>query len=216
MFFDLVCEAAARGPVIVGLEFPETSQAALDRWLASNGDGTARAALLREPFWRFRDGRASEAMLELLERLRRLRASGRRLSLLLFVPRSADSLTTAQYERAMAANWRRALARMSGARLLVLVGNIHSRQARHRDFEPAGMHMPPNATLTFGPLTVGGSTYNCYGADCGAHPAGSTPAIIPPRGVIPTPPQAVATMPYNYLYSPGRPFTPSPPAVPAP
>lgn len=216
LFGDLVCQAAARGPVIVGLEMPESCQAALNAWLASDGGAAAQAALLADDFWRMGDGRSSGAMLVLLERLRTLKAAGRRISLLAFVPSVHDAATQTPYEQAMAANWQRALAGTPRARLLVLVGSVHSRIARYRDFEPAAMHLPRGGSLTFGPLPVGGSAYNCQQDGCGPHPNGPGPAPMPPRGLIPTPTELRANMAYDYAYSPGAPFTPSPPASPGP
>lgn len=216
LFGDLVCQAAARAPVIVGLEMPESSQAALNAWLASNGGAAARASLLADSFWRMADGRSSEAMLALLERLRGMRAAGRRLSLLAFVPTVADAATQTPYERAMAANWQRALAGAPRARLFVLVGSIHARTAHYRDFDPAAMHLPRAISLTFGPLSVGGSAYNCQQDGCGPHPNGPVAEHMPPRGLIPTPAAGRPTMAYDYLYSPGIPVTPSPPAAPEP
>jgi hypothetical protein len=214
LFADLVCQAAARSQVIVGLEMPEASQAALDAWLASDGGAAARAALLRDSFWRFTDGRSSAAMLALLGRLRALKAAGRRLSLLAFVPSVGRAATQTPYEQAMAGNWRRALAAAPDARLFVLVGSIHSRTATYRDFEPAAMHLPRAEILTFGPLPVGGSAYNCQPEGCGPHSAGPAPSPMPPRGLIATPAEARANMAYDYLYSPGTAFTPSSPAAP--
>ncbi len=216
LFGDLVCAAAKLGPVVVGLEMPEGSQAALDAWLVSDGGGEARAAFLRDGFWRFGDGRASEAMLALLERVRKLRLSSRSIRLLAFVPSAGSTTTQTPYERAMAANWRRALDMVPGSRLLVLVGSVHSRIDRYRDFEPAAMHLPRAQILTFGPFPVGGSAHNCQPEGCGPLSAGPVPAPMPPRGLVPTPPAARAVMAYDYLYSPGRPFTPSPPALPGP
>ena len=213
LFGDLVCQAAASGPIVVGLEVPEASQSAFDAWLASDGAAEARAALLREPFWRFTDGRASAAMLALLKRLRAMRAAGRRISLLAFVPPAGRAVTQTPYEQAIAASWRRALAAAPGARLLVLVGSVHSRIAGYLDFEPAAMHLPRALTLTFGPFPVGGTAHNCQPAGCGPHSAGPAPRTIPPRGLIPAPPEGRAAMSYDYLYSPGTSFTPSPPAV---
>jgi hypothetical protein len=216
MFADLVCQASAQGRVIVGLEMPESSQPALDAWLISDGGAAARASLLADSFWRFTDGRASQAMLALLERLRALKAAGRSIGLLAFVPTVGDAATQTPYEQAMAGNWRRALENAPASRLFVLVGSIHSRTARYRDFEPAAMHLPRAGSLTFGPLVVGGSAYNCQPDGCGPHPNGSIPDPMPPRGLIPTPASARATMAYDYVYSPGLPFTPSPPASPSP
>lgn len=210
LFGDLVCQAAADGPVIVGLEMSESSQGALEAWVGSDGGPSALAALLRDRHWRFADGRASEAMLSLVERLRAMKAAGRQISLLAFVPADAARLIGTAYERAMAAIWRRALSQAPSARLLVLVGNIHSRTERYRDLEPAAMHVPRAETLTFGPLPVGGSANNCSAEACGLHPVGPVLEPMPPRGVIPTPARARATMPYHYLYSPGSALTGSP------
>ena len=216
LFGDFVCAAAAQGPVTVGLEMPESSQAALDAWLASDGSAAARASLLADSFWRSGDGRSSAAMLALLERLRALRAAGRRIGLLAFVPPAGDAPTQTPYEQAMAANWRRALEASPGSRLLVLVGSIHSRTQHYRDFDPAAMHLPRAGGLTLGPLPVGGSAYNCQPDGCGPHPNGSILDPVPPRGLIPTPAELRANMAYDYVYSPGAPFTPSPPASPDP
>ncbi len=216
LFADFVCEAVAHGPVLVGLEMPESSQPALDAWLASDGGASARASLLADSFWRSGDGRSSEGMLALLERVRALKAAGRRVSLLAFVPSVGEAATQTPYEQAMAANWRRALDGAPGARLFVLVGSVHSRIAQYRDFDPAAMHLPRTGTLTFGPLVVGGSAYNCQPDGCGPHSNGATPDPMPPRGLIPTPAEARASMAYDYVYSPGVRFTPSPPASPGP
>lgn len=216
LFGDFVCQAAADGPVTVGLEMVAQSQAALDAWLASDGGPDARAALLSDRFWRFGDGRASAAMLGLLERLRSMKAAGAPIRLLAFVPVVARTATQTPYERAMAANWSNALADAPAGRLLVLVGNIHSRVAPYRDFEPAAMHLPRAQTLTFAPLPVGGSAHNCQPDGCGPHPAGPVPSPMPARGLIATPAEAQAAMPYDYLYAPGTAFSPSPPAVRGP
>jgi hypothetical protein len=98
--------------------------------------------------------------------------------------------------------------------LFVLVGSIHSRFAPYRDFEPAAMHLARAGILTFGPLPVGGSAHNCQQDGCGPHRNGPTPDPMPPRGLVPTPAAAMASMAYDYVYSPGRSFTPSRPAVP--
>ena len=62
--------SADERPLIVGLEIWRSEQAALDRYLASAGTAEDREALLAGPFWATRDGRSSEAMVDLIERLR--------------------------------------------------------------------------------------------------------------------------------------------------
>jgi hypothetical protein len=216
LFGDLVCRAAARSPVVVGLEMEEGAQPVLDAYMASDGGAAARAALLRHTFWRYRDGRASLAMVGLIERLRVLKAAGAPIRLLAFVPIVARAATQTPYEQAMAANWRRALAAAPRARLLVLVGNVHSRTTPFRDFEPAAMHLPREQTLTFAPLPLGGTAYNCQQDGCGPHPAGTSGVASLPRGMTRVPAEARAAAPYDYFYSTGGAFTASPPALPAP
>jgi len=216
LFGDLVCLAVARSPVVVGLEMDESAQPVLDAYMASAGGPEARAALLGHGFWRSRDGRASLAMVGLVERMRALKATGAPIRLMAFVPIVARAATQTPYEQAMAANWRRALVATPGARLLVLVGNIHSRTAPFRDFEPAAMHLPHAETVTFAPMALGGTAYNCQRDGCGPHPVGSSGIASAPRGVTPVSAELRAAAPYDFFYSTGGPFTASPPALPAP
>ncbi|MEM7247659.1 MAG: hypothetical protein AAF533_20140 [Acidobacteriota bacterium] len=69
---EMACEAASvRGlPVMVALELPIDMQAAVDLFLASPGKPTDRAALLKHEVWALPDARGSEAVVELLDRLR--------------------------------------------------------------------------------------------------------------------------------------------------
>ena len=72
----LMSEALACGlHVELGLEMelPPAERSRMDTFLASDGGAAARAALLRGEHWRFEDGRASEAVLELVEQARAAR-----------------------------------------------------------------------------------------------------------------------------------------------
>ena len=64
--------------VVLGLEFPEDEQPALDAYLRSQGAPADREELLRGHFWRLLavDGRGSQAMLELIDTLRQQIARG--------------------------------------------------------------------------------------------------------------------------------------------
>ena len=84
---DAACRAARSGlPVVVALEQPVAGQQRVDTFLASDGGEHARRALLAGPFWQsgYQDGRASQAMLELIERVGRLRRSGSPARVVLF------------------------------------------------------------------------------------------------------------------------------------
>lgn len=105
-------------PLLVALELPQTEQPALDAWLDSDGGPEARARLLARPFWQRerQDGRSSGAMLDLVERLRALRAAGRRLTLLAYDAGDGPAQEPAQLIAA-------AMRDRPQARLLLLAGN---------------------------------------------------------------------------------------------
>jgi len=79
LFADLVCAASKKRQVIVALEQPSQDQPAIDAFLKSDGKVGARAQFLKAGMWNqsTKDGRSSEAMLGLFDRLRRLKQAGR-------------------------------------------------------------------------------------------------------------------------------------------
>lgn len=80
---ELACALARSGtPVTLAIEMPHDEQVALDAYLASDGGDAARGALIARPFWQRRDGTASVATLEMIDRIRALRQRGAQLSIL--------------------------------------------------------------------------------------------------------------------------------------
>lgn len=132
---DVVAAVLADGgPLTLALEIPSSHQAGLDRYLASAGTAADRQALFGHRFWGFRDGRSSVAMLELLDRVRRLRADGHALDVLAFdVAEPGDPAR----EATLAANLGAALRRPGRAPVLVLTGNLHARKAIGTPFDPS-------------------------------------------------------------------------------
>jgi hypothetical protein len=116
---EVACAAAARGPVIVGVEIDAREQPRIDAWLR---DGLVER-LLEGPFWNRDpgDGRESEAMLALLTRVRALSLAGRDVSLVAF-----DSLPTDR-DLGMAQTIEQARRARPGAAVVALVGNAHAR-----------------------------------------------------------------------------------------
>ena len=76
---EVACHAARSGlPVVVGIELRASEQERVDAFMDSEGtDGDRRALLAGSP-WQagYQDGRASHAMLELIDGLRQLRHDG--------------------------------------------------------------------------------------------------------------------------------------------
>lgn len=132
-FARLVCRAAERAhpsEVLVGLELPRGNQAAIDAALAEPDDAQARAELLGAPHWdgSTRDGRASEAMLDLLLELRRQRRAGLAIAVVAFDVDPATMTATTDRDAAMAQHFEAAIAAHPDATVLALVGSWHTRR----------------------------------------------------------------------------------------
>ncbi|NTX06253.1 hypothetical protein [Myxococcus sp. CA040A] len=141
----LVCDATAKGlPVVLGLSIPSTEQALLDAYLASAGLASDAQTLLGNgSFWRrvYQDGRSSRAMLWLIEQVRRLRASGKDVSLLAF---DADKASGNEREAWMARHVLDFQRQHAPAWTLVLAGGTHTRTQKvgwDSDFEPLGARL---------------------------------------------------------------------------
>ena len=218
-FGDLVCAAAAYGPVMVALEIPIDDQPALDAYLASPGDAPARTALLKADFWDSNDGRSSVAMLALIERLRGLHQARRILGVAATMDTSASRPgDQTPYERAMAAAWTRARAAHPGARLLALVGNAHAvpgKVGQGQGFLAAASFLPRAHTATLGNADVGGTAWMCMALDaCGPQSAGPG-RDAGPRAIRKSPDQG-GSFHWDYRFAPGTPFTAAEPARSAP
>jgi hypothetical protein len=231
LFGDVVCQASASRTVVVALEWPQEMQASLDDYMASDGSRAARKRSLSAPFWSNRtpDGRTSQAMFDLIERLRRLRASGRPVSVKAFAP-PPELLRFRQdyYELEMARNLAH-IANDNPARPLVLVltGNVHAGK-RRADASRGGLlgavgHLPPVEVVSLDAARNGGEEWAC-GVDkplrpgvelslkdisCGAKPWPPSPQGVAPRGITIAP---IMDGMYDGVFSTGAPTTASPPA----
>jgi len=170
---DLVCLARAAGlEVVVGLEIPVSESESLESYLASDGGGAARRALLARPFWsrEYQDGRSSRAMLELLERLRRADPLPRVVAI-------DDPDEPAGRDAAMAAALSRAAGELPGGLVVALTGNLHNRlevgTAWDPALRPAGRRLAethPSRVVSVELGHAGGTAWVCTGstaADCG-------------------------------------------------
>lgn len=175
-FAQLVCDAAARGPVTVALEFPDTMQADFDAFLAAADDAAAAATLHDTPFWTRapdrQDGRSSVAMLEMLQSIRRLKAEGRDVTIHAFMSgqRRPAGFDQNYHELAMATGLARAATARPEARVLVLVGSLHAAKARAEHWEdllPAAAHLPPAEVIALDVPQQGGQAWSCGVDRCG-------------------------------------------------
>jgi len=115
--------------VTVALEIFGTESERVDAFLASGGDESDRAALLSGQFWQrsYQDGRASDAMLNLIEDLREHVAGGHTLRVVCFDRPGGRGF---ERERAMADALVTAIAEAPEDMTLVLSGDIHAKLAR--------------------------------------------------------------------------------------
>lgn len=182
----LACHAVSAGaPVLVALEVPREEQRAVDAYLESDGGEAARAELTQGTFWRrpYQDGRSSEAVVALLERVRTWRQrDGLAVSVLaLDVPGQGNTRSQGLARRLL---WARA--REPDSTVLVLVGNVQARVVRGAEWDaglgPMGWHLA-RAGLPVRALDArfsGGTAWTCTLAPDGRIPCGEGPAAVPP------------------------------------
>ena len=213
-FAELVCEASQTRPVMVALEIPQTMQPDLDAWMASDGATEARGRLLTLPWWgpERADGRSSQAMLALLERIRSLKSEGRDISLQAYQPaiQRPEGFDQSYYENNMAGLLIEAAYARPDALVVVLGGSLHARKtvSELHGFLFAVGHLNPKAVRSVRGAHQGGRTWACFGDNaCGDSPIGGD-ADSALRGVLLAP---VDNGAYDGLLALG-PTTASPPA----
>jgi hypothetical protein len=190
LFSRLVCLASEQGPVVVGLEMEEDQQSSISDYLASDGSTRAREALLANRHWRLEDGRASAAMLALLEELRLLRAAGGQIEMLAFMRLAA---TPEARESAMTAVWKDALRERPQARLLALIGRVHAETQTIGPIPSAASGLPEQERLTLADVPFPGGVIKdgSYRISSSTRPEWRWPR-------------------YDFYYGVGRPAQPSP------
>lgn len=216
---DLTCHAArAQRPVTVALEINRAESPRVEAYLASKGLPDDRAALVQGSFWNNqpRDGRNSEAMVGLLDSLRKLRQQGAPVKVELIDPGPGGFKDGQDRDRQMAANLAAAVERSPGDVLVALTGNYHNRIVRGwahgPDYEWMGYILRQkyaDRIVSLNATSTGGTAWACFGEDCRSHPmkgrgeAGDLRITLHPRD----------ESGYDGTYFIGA-MTASPPAVP--
>lgn len=193
-FADLVCAALEEGPVVVSLEYSVALQPTLDAFMEADSDAEARAILAAYPHGPFvhHDGRGSEAMLDLLLRLRAMLREAADMTVVASVPDSprVDGFRQSYAEMDRAVLWSRQAMAQPQARVLALVGRIHAEKIRRVGSPlglPAAAHIRPEETLSLTLAHQGGQAWICLD-ECGATPIPETDDPTA-RGVVLTPQQ---------------------------
>jgi hypothetical protein len=174
---DIACLLLARGESVqLALEIDRNEQAGLDRYLRSAGASNDIAQLIASPHWQIRDGRATLAMLGLIERVRQWVSAGHKIRLI-----AMDDFSTSGNirDREMAAAVDRAAA-VGAGKVLVLSGNVHAMRVADHSFLkfslPAGSLLKTRSVLSFNAAYDGG-TANTWGKLIRL-----APEIAPPAG----------------------------------
>lgn len=165
----VACEQAKHGPAALGLEVPTEEQAAIDRYMDSDGSDEARGQLLAGRFWqKGRDGRSSAAMSGLLEQVRLWRLNGLPLSVFAF-----DSDNGGGRDKALAASIRNFRTQHPDLPIIALMGNIH---ASGEPFEFSDRTVVTSGTLLqdMNPVSIlvrypAGTVWTCMGGSCEIH-----------------------------------------------
>jgi hypothetical protein len=132
---DLAQRVGKTRPVVVALEW-SSGQTGHEAYLASDGSAADRKRMLALPFWSkpYQDGRASAAMLDLIESLRKQARAGANVTVATFD--QADGQNPQERDKDMADKLRAIAASHTSARIIVLSGNYHARQMRGAPWNP--------------------------------------------------------------------------------
>lgn len=206
LFGDMVCAAGADGhAVVVVLERLPAEADFWNMFLGSDGRDEARGLLLMGLQWRnpLQDGRSSAAMLDLADRLRRLKQAGR-IQTIEFADRFFDTQTPRDAQMAQAVMDIRA--KYPEARILVFTGNFHAMKNKPGGFQTAASLLPPSEIVSVNILGEAGKTWSIQEDDAGEHGYWGKDH---PREIVPT----VNDPAYDFIAYTGMPTTPSAPAM---
>jgi hypothetical protein len=206
---ELACALSGTQEIAVGLEMPTQDQPLIDAYLKSRGTKADVAALTSSDFWqKGRDGRSSQAMLELVEDIRALRADGKTVDLFVFDDQPGTNL---ERNVAIANGIRRYRVAHPSVQIIALMGNIHAMRSEiHID----GRILTPSGSLLgdLNPVSISiaypaGTIWACMPA-CGIQNLTSTnPATVSPGFK-----EGASLGGYNYSFLLSS-ITASPPAV---
>lgn len=183
---DVACAVRAAGlPLVVGLEIPVEENALLQAYLTSAGTAADRRRLLAGAFWMdsYQDGRRSEAMAALLERLRELSWTRGGVTVVPF-----DSTTVSGEGEARDAAMAERLAAVvatapADAVVVATCGNVHSRTHVGVPWDAAyrpmafltAQRLAGRRVVSFAPSSPKGTAWTCdMSGGCGPHPVGGS------------------------------------------
>lgn len=174
IFGDLVCDALSHGRnVTVALERPATEQAAIDAILGSGDRRAATQELLNQPGWyNIFDGRSSQAMLQLLFRLRKLEIQHPSLRVEAVIDPSSFALSPAADDQAMGHSILALKGKQPNDLVMVLTGNVHGMKNSVFGYKTAAMYLPADHLISLQVTDAGGQAWTMSDRGCGVSPGG--------------------------------------------
>lgn len=184
LVLDMVRTASRHGPVRIGLEMPQASEAVVQQFVRSDGGATDVKRLKQLDFWKLPDGRATVAVLNMIKAVRTLHHEGYDVGIFAMEPNYPDpAKATLDYkERGMAAAISSTISSSpKNTRLIALMGSYHAR-FEGEFIGSSGLSVTerlanrhPDVLLVNGRSV---SAWTCLGRECGVHqfkkdPAGS-------------------------------------------
>jgi hypothetical protein len=162
---NVVCQMAEAGlPVVLGLSIPQTEQERVDRYLASAGLPADQDALLEGRFWTrpYQDGRSSRAVFDLIDRVRAMRATGLRVTLVAY---DTDTAWASQRDAELAKVWNARRKAHPDELHVIVAGNAHTRTvtgaAWDRDFTPMAHHLKKGRLVVLEMSYSQGTRWGC-------------------------------------------------------
>lgn len=187
---DLVAyEAKAGKPIVLALEITSVDQELVDRYMRSADHPADKAKLLAGKHWQkpIHDGRDSQAMFALIERMRQLRHQGADVAVDFF-----DQDGPAERNKRMADHLRNTVLHSAHATVLVLTGNVHAMTSAppQEMFDggkrvelpmTAGRYLADLHPLSINITAVTGESWGCMDGACKVQRIPSRPAISATR-----------------------------------
>lgn len=170
LFGDIVCAIGAKEKVLVLLEIDDNQQQDLDIYFNSSQNKKDQERFLKNDHWSSGfDGRASIAILDLLDYIAKLKRNGYDVSLKAFHPSIVYSREITDREKAIAASWTRLALAQPDAMVIILTGTYHIGREPARGGLPAATHLRQTEVLTIAPSLPGGRSWNCKATGCGVN-----------------------------------------------
>lgn len=174
--------------VIIALEMPADEQTFLDAPQETATD------IAKRSFWAgakiedklMHDGRSSEAVFNLINRIKKMRATGKAVQLAAIDVGTPQNGAQSTRNEAMAANIKNVMLKAPNAKIIVFLGRMHARKAARQLDKSVASYLDPSIRISLTMAYESGSAWNCksssqgYGCDVNSV-SSALPSALPGR-----------------------------------